>query len=414
VVFDVIGGEILDRSTALVRAGGTLVTIAQPPTQQPRDGRAVFFIAEPDRTVSLQTTNSALLNISITLTRICDLGGSLPSVTERLMRVAEFAGVSEATVRRVLNGSPIVAEGTRERVLRALDVLGLPRPSTMASDRSPLVGLVVPDLQNPVFPAFAEALAGRLNKRGLIPALCTRTADGVSEANYIDMLLAQGIGGIVFIGSSYADAGAEQGAALKARQVPIVLVNSADERQDGVQIATDDSHAVEQALVHLVGMGHERIGLLVGPAGHAPSRRKLAGFSEFWQARGIGREQWQSRVVHALFSLEAGASSVAGLCRQGVTAIVCGSDTLALGAVRGARRMGLKVPRDLSVVGYDDSALMGVVDPPLTTLRQPVTAMADAALNALVAQMDGQGGLSPLTLFQADLIVRMSTARVPL
>lgn len=123
----------------------------------------------------------------------------------RLTQVAEYAGVSEATVSRVLNGSPDVGTATREAVLSALDVCGIERPSRYRAERARLIGLVVPDLQNPIFSAFAEALCGLLNKRGLIPVLCTRTADGVSEAHYIEMLLRQNIGGIVFIGASYAD-----------------------------------------------------------------------------------------------------------------------------------------------------------------------------------------------------------------
>ncbi|MFJ6615347.1 LacI family DNA-binding transcriptional regulator [Streptomyces sp. NPDC091289] len=332
-------------------------------------------------------------------------------MASKLIQVAEFAGVSQVTVRRVLNGSPAVAESTRERVFRALDVLGIKRPASLAVERSPLVGLVIPDLQNPVFPAFAEALAGRLNKRGYIPVLCTRTADGVSEANYIEMLLAQNIGGIVFVGSSYADAGVEQGMALRERGVPMVLVNSADENLEVAQLAADDTHAVEQALVHLERMGHERIGLLVGPGGHLPSVRKLKGFARFWQARGVSRKVWLPWVGHTLFSLEAGAHAVGDLLEQGVTAVVCGSDTLALGVVRGARRQGLRVPEELSVVGFDDSALMSAVDPPLTTCRQPVAAMAEAAVTVLAEQIQGRRVPPGLTLFQTELIVRTSTTR---
>ncbi|AJE43409.1 LacI family DNA-binding transcriptional regulator [Streptomyces nodosus] len=332
-------------------------------------------------------------------------------MTERVAEVARFAGVSEVTVRRTLNGSPLVAAVTRERVLRALDVMGLPRPALMEEERGPLVGVVVPDLQNPVFPAFAEALAGRLNKRGLIPALCTRTADGVSEANYIEMLLAQNIGGIVFIGSSYTDAGVEQGAALKARKVPLVLVNPADENADAARISADDADAVHQSLTHLTGMGHERIGLLVGPVGHVPSARKLAAFGAFFKAGRVPPEQWMPLVGHTLFSMEAGASVAAGLLRQGATALVCGSDELALGAIRGARRQGLDVPGDVSVVGFDDSLFMGVVDPPLTTCRQPVSRMAEAAVEVLLRQIRGHRVEPGVTLFQTQLILRGSTGR---
>ncbi|MGW0719239.1 LacI family DNA-binding transcriptional regulator [Streptomyces sp. NPDC002778] len=332
---------------------------------------------------------------------------------KKLVDVAQFASVSEGTVRRVLNGSPQVSPATRERVLVALDVLGLPRPPAEDGERNLLIGVVVPDLQNPIFPAFAEAITGRLNKRGLVPVLCTRTSDGVSEANYIDMLLAQNIGGIIFIGSSYADAGAEQGAALKDRRVPLVLVNPADENADAVQISADDADAVQQALTHLTGMGHERIGLLVGPAGHVPSARKLAAFAAFWKAREVPSRNWKPLVGHALFSMESGASTATGLLRQGATAIVCGSDELALGAVRGARRLGLNVPADVSVTGFDDSLFMGAVDPPLTTCRQPVARMADAAMEALVQQMQGHQVGPGVTLFETQLIVRSSTGRPP-
>ncbi|MFE7385762.1 LacI family DNA-binding transcriptional regulator [Streptomyces zhihengii] len=332
-------------------------------------------------------------------------------MNNRLAEVAHYAGVSKVTASRALNGSALVAPATRERVLRALDVLGLPRPQAVPDERKSLVGVVVPTLQNPVFPAFAEAIAGRLNKRGLVPVLCTRTSDGVSEGNYIEMLLAQDIGGIVFIGSSYADAGPEQGAALKERRVPLVLINPADENANTVQVSADDADAVRQALVHLDAMGHERIGLLVGPAGHVPSARKMAAFAAFWRARGIAMEEWMPLVGHALFSMEAGAVTAGELLSKGATAIICGSDELALGAVRGARRLGLDIPGDVSVVGFDDSLLMGVVDPPLTTCRQPVGRMVDTAIEALMAQISGRPATPAVTLFQTQLIVRNSTGR---
>ncbi|MFD0593847.1 hypothetical protein ACFQZ4_16285 [Catellatospora coxensis] len=96
---------------------------------------------------------------------------------------------------------------TRDAVLTALDVFGFARPEPVRSERARLIGLVVPDLSNPIFPAFAEVIGVSLIQRGLVPVLCTRTSDGVSEAHYIEMLLAQQVGGIVFVGSSYADAG---------------------------------------------------------------------------------------------------------------------------------------------------------------------------------------------------------------
>ncbi|WP_367123414.1 LacI family DNA-binding transcriptional regulator [Streptomyces phytohabitans] len=328
----------------------------------------------------------------------------------KLSQVAGFTGVSEATVRRVLNGTGSVAPATRDLVLTALDVFGLPRPAARRTERAPLVGLVVPDLQNPVFPAFAEALAGRLTRHGLVPVLCTRTADGVSEANYVAMLLARNIGGIVLTGSSLADAGPAQRRALRTRGVPTVLVNAADENADVAQVRADDGHAARQALAHLAALGHERIGLLLGPVGHAPSARKLLAYAADRAAAGWSREEWRPLVAHAMFSLEGGATAVAGLLGRGATAVVCASDALALGAVRGARRRGLDVPRDLSVVGFDDSPYMVATDPPLTTSRQPVRAMAAVAVTTLLRQLDGHAVGEEPVLFETELIIRGSTA----
>ncbi|MFD9498923.1 LacI family DNA-binding transcriptional regulator [Streptomyces sp. NPDC060035] len=331
----------------------------------------------------------------------------------RLSQVAEYAGVSEATVSRVLNGSPDVASTTREAVLSALDVCGIERPLRYRAERAALIGLVVPDLQNPIFSAFAEALCGLLNKRGLIPVLCTRTADGVSEAHYIEMLLQQNIGGIVFIGASYADAGPEHGRALRERKVPMVLLNAADENLGVAQVRVDDALAADQALIHLAALGHERIGMILGPVGHVPSARKLAGFAAFCARRGVAPDEWRRRVAHALFTMEGGATALPRLLAEGVTGIVCASDALALGAVRGARRQGVSVPRDLSVVGFDDSPFMVATDPPLTTARQPIQAMASAVVASLMTQIDGHAGANEVMMFDTELIVRGSTAARP-
>ncbi|WP_405014704.1 LacI family DNA-binding transcriptional regulator [Kitasatospora sp. NBC_01539] len=329
-------------------------------------------------------------------------------MTKRLDEVAQFAGVSTATVSRVLRNRPGVAQATRDAVLTALDVLGIERPTQFRSERAPLVGLVVPDLQNPVFPAFAEVLAGALSKRGLMPVLCTRTADGVSEANYIEMLLRQNVAGIVFVGGSYADAGPEQGRALQEQRVPIVLINAADENLGAVRVTVDDASAAGQALGHLASLGHERIGMLLGPVGHVPSVRKLGAFADFLRARGQIADL-PRLVAHTMFSMDGGAAAVSRLIAAGVTGVVCASDALALGAIRRLRKMGLAVPEDVSVIGFDDSPYMIATDPPLTTVRQPIQIMAAAAAGELLQQMEGRSGASEELLFEPELIVRSST-----
>src|SRR5579872_763426 len=198
----------------------------------------------------------------------------------RLGEVAQKVGVSEATVSRVLNGKAGVSDSTREAVLTALDVLGYERPTQLRGERARLIGLVLPELQNPIFPALAEVVGGALAQRGFTPVLCTRTAGGLSEADYVEMLLEQQVSGVVFAGGQYAEADAPHDHYLRLLKLrlPVVLVNAAAEHLDFPRVSTDDAVAMEQAHGHLTSLGHERIGLILGPPDHVPSRRKLAAF----------------------------------------------------------------------------------------------------------------------------------------
>src|SRR6478736_639754 len=197
----------------------------------------------------------------------------------RLVDIARQAAVSEATVSRVLNGKPGVSESTRAAVLTALDVIGYDRPTHLRPRRARMVGLVVPELQNPIFPAFAEVVAGALAQRGFNAVLCTRTGS-MSEAEYVEMLLDRQVSGMIFAGGQYAEADAphEHYTRLLKLRLPVVLVNAAADHLDFPRVSTDDAVAMEQAYTHLASLGHERIGLILGPPDHVPSRRKLAAF----------------------------------------------------------------------------------------------------------------------------------------
>ncbi|MFI6507808.1 LacI family DNA-binding transcriptional regulator [Streptosporangium sp. NPDC050855] len=324
-------------------------------------------------------------------------------MTRRLAEVAKKVGMSEATVSRVLNGKPGVSEATREAVLTALDVLGYERPTQLRGDRARLVGLVLPELQNPIFPAFAEVVGGALAQQGFTSVLCTRTLGGVSEAEYVDLLLQQQVSGVVFAGGLFAqaDASHEHYELLRERRLPTVLVNAAVAHLAFPQVSCDDVAAAEMALGHLRSLGHERIGMVLGPPDHVPSRRKL-------DAAKLDPEF----VEHTMFSLEGGHAAAARLIRRGVTGVICASDVMALGAIRAARRAGLSVPDDVSVIGYDDSALMNCTDPPLTTLRQPIDAMGRAVVDLLAAQIDKALVPADELLFEPELVVRASTGPV--
>lgn len=330
-------------------------------------------------------------------------------MTRKLADVARQAGVSEATVSRVLNGRPGISEATRATVLTALDVIGYERPTHLRVRRARMVGLIVPELQNPVFPALAEVVAGALAQRGFNAVLCTRTGN-TSEAEYVEMLLERQVSGIVFAGGQYAEADAphEHYERLLQLRLPVVLVNAAADHLDFPRVSTDDAVAMEQAHAHLTYLGHERIGLILGPPDHVPSRRKLEAFERISKlAAPI------ELVERTRFSLEGGRAAAARLLTRGVTGIICGSDPLALGAIRAARRTGLSVPADLSVIGYDDSAFMSCTDPPLTTVRQPIDAIGRAAVEMLAGQIEGSSVSADELFFEPEVVARGSTATAP-
>ncbi len=319
-------------------------------------------------------------------------------------------GVSEATVSRVLNNRPGVSDETRAQVLTALDVLGYERPTQLRGERARLVGLVLPELQNPIFPALADVIGDALAQHGLTPLLCTRTAGGVSEAEYVDLLLQHRVSGVVFAGGLYAMADASHGhyRRLSERRLPVVLVNAGIDHLSFPRVSADDVVAVEQAVGHLRSLGHERLGLVLGTPDHVPSRRKLASFRAV-----LGDALGADAVEHTLFSIEGGQVAAGKLLDRGITGILCASDLLALGSVRAARRRGLSVPDEVSVVGYDDSPLMTCAAPPLTTVRQPIEAMGRAAVELLVAQIEGADVPADELMFEPELVVRGSTARAP-
>ncbi|MEE4543065.1 LacI family DNA-binding transcriptional regulator [Streptomyces sp. V4-01] len=341
-------------------------------------------------------------------------------MVRKLVQVAQKVGVSEATVSRVLNGKPGVSDSTRQAVLTALDVLGYERPTQLRGVRARLVGLVLPELQNPIFPALAEVAGGALVQLGFTPVLCTRSAGGLTEAEYVTMLLDQQVSGVIFCGGLTPD----ESATLKERGVPVVLLNAAVDHGGFPQVSTDDVAAVQQAYAHLTSLGHTRIGLMVGPADHTPSRRKAAAFTTLARHTTTGNTTTGNTTAtgtgtsthpigHALFSFEGGQAVATELLTTGITALICGSDILALGAIRAARRQGLTVPHDLSVVGYDDSAFMNYTDPPLTTLRQPIEAMSRAAVTLLANQIHGTNPTPKELLHEPELVVRHSTAPAP-
>jgi len=334
----------------------------------------------------------------------------------RLSDIARQADVSEATVSRVLNDRPGVAPETRQAVLTALDVLGYERPARLRKRSAGLVGLVVPELDNPVFPAFAQAVESALAQSGYTPVLCTQTPGGVTEDEYVEMLLDRQVSGIIFVSGLHADTTADHDRYRKliARPLPIVLVNGYAEGLEAPFVSCDDREASELAVSHLVALGHRRIGLVTGPDRFIPVQRKVAGYRATMSRLVRATDSELTELTElSLFGVEGGGAAAGRLLDRGVTGLVCGSDLMALGAIRAARQRGLSVPAEVSVVGYDDSALIAFTDPPLTTLRQPVNAMAVTAVRTLIDEIHGHAAPISEYVFRPELVVRGSTAACP-
>ncbi|GII79988.1 HTH-type transcriptional regulator MalR [Sphaerisporangium rufum] len=335
-------------------------------------------------------------------------------MTMRLADIAAQAGVSEATVSRVLNGRPGVAAGTRQAVLTALDVLGYERPAKLRQQSTGLIGMILPELTNPIFPAFAQVIESALVLSGYTAVLCTQTPGGITEDDYTNLLLERGVAGIIFVNGLHADSRSDRRryARLIEMGLPMVLINGYRADIDAHFISNDDAAALDMAVNHLVSLGHRRIGLAVGQERFVPTIRKTDGFGRAL-AQYAGIADPAELVVNTLYTVEGGQSAARQLLDRGCTAICCGSDIMAIGAIRGVRQAGLRVPEDVSVVGFDDSPMTAYLDPPLTTLRQPVRDMGLAAVASLLDEIRGLPAPRTELLHRPELVVRRSTGPMP-
>jgi DNA-binding LacI/PurR family transcriptional regulator len=167
---------------------------------------------------------------------------------------------------------------------------------------------------------------------------------------------------------------------------------------------------MDLAVRHLASQGHRRIGLAVGPDRFVPVIRKIDAFKD---ATEEFVDEAKPPIVRTIFTVEGGRAAGTELIADGCTAIVCASDMIALGVVRAAQSAGLRIPDDISIVGYDDSPLMAFTDPPLTTVRQPVTGICQAAVSSLGAMINGSAPTSTELTFVPELVVRRSTGAAP-
>ena len=329
-----------------------------------------------------------------------------------LREVASRAGVSLATASRVASGVDGVRAETRARVEEAMrDLLYVPpgrKPATGA------IGLLVPELTNPIFPALAQAMEARATEAGLATILCNTTSAAFREADYVHMLLEREVDGMIFISCEMTHLAGEHDhyERLLEEGARLVFVNGALEDFDVPCVSVDERHAGYVATRHLIALGHRRIGFVAGPADYLPTREKAAGRAEALLEEGLPPNGW---LVHGDFTLEGGRSAARALLgrRDRPTGVICSSDVIAIGVIQEARRLGLRVPEDLSVIGFDGIEAASWLDPPLTTIEQPIDEIAATAVELLPTVIAEPRRSVPRVLYQPRLRPGRSTAAPP-
>lgn len=329
----------------------------------------------------------------------------------RLSEIAKLADVSEATVSRVLNARPGVANDTRGRVLDVLADLGYADVHRKAAGTG-AIGIVTPELSNPIFPYLAQEMESAFAHHGYISLVCSSTSETVHEQDFLDFLAAHGASGVVVINGRYAlpGVGYEPYQALRAKGVPVVLVNGFSGAPPLPSVAINVVEASSHAVHYLGSLGHKRIGILSGPRRYPTANDLIDGYQKGLVAMEIAFDA--TLISETPWTLEGGQAGAAKLLEQGVTGIVCGNDLMAMGVVSAAKTWGVSVPEDLSVIGFDGSPMASHIEPPLTTLRQPATAMAKAVASELVGDQRSDTSHHSQR-FRAELVIGRSTGRPP-
>ncbi len=326
-----------------------------------------------------------------------------------LREVARRAGVSVATASRVANGGFAVRPETRDRVERAMRELLYVPPGRR--DVTGLIGVLVPELANPVFPALAQAIETRAAPSGLASILCNTTGAAFREVDYVHMLLDRRVEGMIFISCEMTNLRGDHShyAHLVAEGARIVFVNGAMHTLDVPSVGVDERAAGEIATQHLIDLGHERIGFVAGQEHYLPTQLKGAGRASAMAGAGLEPD---GLVAHADFGIEGGGRALADLLARPVppTAVICSSDVMAIGALHEAARQGLRVPEDFSIVGFDGIDATKWSVPELTTVEQPIAQIADTAVETLQSLIEQPERKLPNSYFRPVLRVRASTA----
>lgn len=325
--------------------------------------------------------------------------------------IAARAGVSSATVSRVINGSPLVKEQTAKRIRELMEELNFfPHPvaTTLKYGRSKMYGLVIPDIRNPFYSEFLAEFEDLLMETEH-EVLLTNVSTNSKLVKSVRRMLMRQVDGAVFMASEFDTKHIEP---LVLHKIPLVTVDRRTVQSGCSDVAIDFEAGFLEAIQHLKALGHRRIGYIGGTVGLRTSQVRQHAFELALKKSGL---HYHTNLVRtADYRIPGGERAVISLMQEQVrpTAILTANDMTAFGAVRGLHVLGLSVPKDLSIVGLDDVLLSDVLQPPLTTIRVPRRRMAEVCLKALDFTKQDVNQTGRRYSVPAELVIRESTDRV--
>ncbi|MEH2548947.1 LacI family transcriptional regulator [Bradyrhizobium sp. AZCC 2262] len=332
-------------------------------------------------------------------------GNRSPSIKE----IAEEIGVHPSTVSRALDPRKrhLVGDEVAQRIISRSQSLGY-RPNHLAAGlrrgRTQLIGILLPDITNPVFAPILAGIAEVLSKEGLAPIVADAGNDASQQIAFVDRLLNQRVDGLILATVSRDDA--LVGHCLE-RGLPVVLVNRSEASDRVPSVVSDDAKGMALAVDHLVSNGHRAIAHIAGPLDTSTGLLRRDGFVQAMAQHGLTGAIEQA----ALYSREAGeAAAHALLGSHHVSAIVAANDLLALGVLIALRQLGQNCPEGISVIGHNDMPLMDVVSPPLTTIRIEHRDMGRNAARLLLDALEQRDTTPRHIVLPPKLVVRGSTA----
>lgn len=325
-----------------------------------------------------------------------------------LSDIADQAGVSVSTVSKVLNGHTDVSGATRTSVQRLLDESGYQRPASRHQRRSDLIELVINDLDSAWGLSILNGVGEIIEGSGFSLVVTVVHSEDELVRRWFDAQLKRGSRGVIVVVTALS---VTQRAMLRRRGIPFVFVDAPTPRiDDSPTISTNNFAGGYAATDHLIGLGHRRIAAIGGPPDWQCTKDRVAGYRAALLAAGITPDR--TLVRHGNFRADGGLGAATELLDlpSPPTAVFAGNDQQATGTYEAAWRRGLRVPHNLSVVGFDDLDYSRFLAPPLTTVRQPIREMAALAAKHMLELLTEHGAEPLSTVLPAQLVVRHSTS----